>query len=119
MSGPCGEATVSVNHRLENRATPTLPTAYEKDPAKIKHQKPQVLLVLSDELGVARHRIPEAEKISGGLSNELMNASQGRESFIRDMDVASSQRVSERGFNSRIELWSSKQTLAPSPPPAT
>ena len=34
ICGPCGEATVSVNHRLENRATPTLPTAYEKDPAK-------------------------------------------------------------------------------------
>jgi hypothetical protein len=39
MSGPCGEATVSVNHRLENRATPTLPTAYEKDPAKNKTSK--------------------------------------------------------------------------------
>jgi hypothetical protein len=68
------------------------------------YQKPQVFSVISDDIGVARHRIPEAEKISGGLSNELMDAPQGWESFIRDKDVASQQVISERRSNSRIEL---------------
>jgi len=71
---------------------------------KKDYQKPQVFSVISDDIGVARHRIPEAEKISGGLSNELMNAPQGWESFIRDKDVASKQVIPERGSNSRIEL---------------